>query len=477
MMAKQERAPNEAPEPQKVEKLARWATSRKFTDIRTQDVPYLKVLVLDTIGCAIGALGHGPIESVRSLTSDLGGSELCTLISGGKTSPDHAAFFNGALVRYLDFMDISMVRGQSFHPSDNFASVLAMAEMAGASGQQLLTALATACEVQAVFAEKAPLQEKGFDHVTHLAFSIPAGCANALGLDSRTAANAIAMSACATTTLWVIRTGRLSSWKGFASAQAAMACVHMILLATRGLTGPLNLMEGPQGWEEVVGERVEVDWDKQPLGKFMETSVKRYNAEGHTQSVLECLLGMRDEHRIRAADVVRVEVDAFKQVHNIVGGGEAGDRAEVGSKEQADHSLPYLCAVALLDGDVWPEQLTDERLRRPDVQGLMGRVWVRQRDSLSLRYPKEMPAEVKVLLRGGRELRAETADYLGFAHTRRLDWDAAMAKFERLAGPNLDSTSLREIPRAVQALDSIPVSELTALLARAGRRRKVRASA
>jgi 2-methylcitrate dehydratase len=469
-VAAQERAPNEAPEPQKLEKIAEWAASRQFTDIRTEHVPYLKTLVLDTIGCAIGALSHGPIQAVRSLGDDLGGSELCTLIGGGRTAPDRAAFFNGAAVRYLDFMDITMVRGQSFHASDNFASVVAAAELAGASGRQLLTALATAYEVQTVFSEHAPLQEKGFDHVTHLAFSIPAGCTNALGLDRRAGANAIAMCACSTTMLWVIRTGRLSSWKGFASAEAAQACMHMVLLATKGLTGPLSLMEGPQGWEEVVGERVQVEWDRQPLTKFMESSIKRYNSEGHTQSALELVLEMRAANQLEPEDILRIEIDAFKQVHNIVGGGAAGDRTVVRSKEQADHSLPYLCAVAMIDGDVWPEQLTNERLAQPDVQDLLQRVHVRQREELSARYPQEMPVRATFVLRDGREIRSEKSDYMGFARSRRLDWDGALAKFERLAGPSLDRGLARELPQAVQALDSIQVSEPTRLLGRAGDR-------
>lgn len=475
-MQREGRAPNEAPEPQKVEQIAEWAAGRRFEHIKQEDVPYLKCLVLDTLGCAIGALGHQPIMAVRALTNDLGGSEWCSLIGGGKTSPVQAAFFNGACVRYLDFMDIMMVRGQSFHPSDNFAAALAASEVAGASGQQFLTSLATAYQVQAVFSSKAPLQEKGFDHVTHLAFSIPAALTSALGLDRRVGANAIAMCACAINPLWVIRTGRLSSWKGFASAEAGMACMHMTLLATRGLTGPMNVMEGPQGWEETIGEKIQLDWEKQPLDRFKESSIKRYNAEGHTQSVIECLLGLREQHRLRPEDVLRVEVDAFKQVHNIVGGGAAGDRAQAASKEQADHSLPYICAAALLDGDVWPDQFTNERVHSRDVQELMKRVWVRQREDLNLRYPKEMPCRVRVMMRDGSELAAEKSDYLGFAHTRPLDWDGVRAKFERLAGPELDSTLLREIPAAVDALDTIKISELTELLARTGKR-QARASA
>src|SRR5256885_17106134 len=103
-MARPDRAPNEAPEPQKLERIAEWAASRRFTDIRPEDLPYLKVLVLDTVGCALGALGHGPIEAVRSLTSELGGNSLCTLIGGRRGAPDPPTFFNGSPFRHPHFM-------------------------------------------------------------------------------------------------------------------------------------------------------------------------------------------------------------------------------------------------------------------------------------------------------------------------------------------------------------------------------------
>ena len=187
-MSETEKAPNEAPQPQKVERLAEWAATRKFQHIKEEDIAYLKVLVLDTIGCAIGALGHQPIEAVRSLTDDLGGSTMCTLIGGGRTAADRATFFNGSCVRYLDFMDILMVRGQSFHPSDNFAATLAAAELGSASGRQFLTALATSYQVHASMSERAPLQEKGFDHVTHLASTRSAWIVARARMQSRCAA-------------------------------------------------------------------------------------------------------------------------------------------------------------------------------------------------------------------------------------------------------------------------------------------------
>ncbi len=455
--------------PGKVQEIAGWATAQDFARISPEDAGYLKVLVLDSLGCSIAALSGGPVGPVRDLELELGGSPLCTLIGSGKSAPDRAAFFNGALLRYLDFMDIFMVEGQTFHPSDNFAVALAGSELAGAGGETLLTALAVAYQVQARFSEAAPLQEQGFDHVAHLAYSMPAALSVALGLDAQQAANALALCGSFINTLWIVRTGRLSRWKGFASAQAAMAAMHMTLLASRGMTGPLDVLEGERAWESSVGKPVDVDWPAEPLDQFKRSSVKRYNAEAHTQSAIDAALQLREQLRregVRPEDVLRVELDTFNQALEIVGGGAGGDRVAVHSKEQADHSLPYLLAVALIDGDVQPEQFTEERVKRGDVQDLLRRVWVRQREELTQRYPQEMPASVTVLLRDGRELKKEVSDYPGFWRTRPLDWDAARAKFERLTRTMADPRLRDEIAGAVQSLERMPVRDLTSLLER-----------
>src|SRR5215467_2216332 len=102
-----------------VERLARFVDERQFSDISVQAHQQLKIRVLDTIGVAIGALGAAPILAISRLIGELGGRPLATLIGGGKTAPDRAAFFNGALSRYLDFMDSYLARSETNHPSDN----------------------------------------------------------------------------------------------------------------------------------------------------------------------------------------------------------------------------------------------------------------------------------------------------------------------------------------------------------------------
>ena len=126
----------------------------------------LKLRVLDSLAVALGALDGEPVAMVRSQVEEFGGAPLCTLIGGGKSAPDRAALYNGALVRYLDFNDSYLAPGETCHPSDNLAPVLAAAEYAHADGRTLLTALAVAYQVQTRLSEVAPMRAKGFDHTT-----------------------------------------------------------------------------------------------------------------------------------------------------------------------------------------------------------------------------------------------------------------------------------------------------------------------
>src|SRR5438045_6352189 len=172
-----------------VEELVGFVTRARHEDLSEAARERLKLHLLDTLGCAIGALDGGPADGrnepvryVREQVAEFGGTGPCSLIAGGQTAPDRASFHNGALVRYLDFMDSFLAHGETCHPSDNLAPVLAAAEYANADGRTFLTALAVAYEVQTRLAELGPLMEAGFDHTTHLAFSVPAGAAKALGL-------------------------------------------------------------------------------------------------------------------------------------------------------------------------------------------------------------------------------------------------------------------------------------------------------
>jgi 2-methylcitrate dehydratase len=423
----------------------------------------LKVRVLDALGCAVGALDAGPVRRVRQFVTDFPLNGPCTLIGGGRSAPDRAALLNGALVRYLDFNDSYLAVHETCHPSDNLGAILAAAELAKADGTTLLTALAVAYQVQCRLSEAAPVRPHGFDHTTHLAYSVAAGVSRALSLDVRRTAHAIAISGTALNALRVTRTGTLSQWKGLAAPFAASAATQAVLLAQRGITGPAELFEGNKGFIQSIAGPFAIDWGRESLDRVERTIIKRHNAEIHSQTAIEAALELQQAHRFDASDVAKVEVDVFDVAHRIIGGGEEGDKTLVFTKEDADHSLPYLIAVALLDHTVMPAQFAPQRIQRADVQALLCRVVVRPLADYSARFPDEMPSRVTVTLTDGRAFTRALADYPGF-RTRPQTWDDAVAKFTMLAEQRTTDSARADIVAAVRDLDHISVVELTHLL-------------
>src|SRR5947208_4927139 len=184
---------------------------------------------------------------IREQIEDFGGKPLITLIGGGKTAPDRAAFYNAALVRYLDYNDSYITKGETCHPSDNLGAVLAASEYASKGGQEFLTALAVAYQVQCRLSDVAPERARRFEHTTQGAYAVAAGVSKALGLDLDRTANAAAISGTAFNALRVTRTGRHPTCKGLGDNNTALGATHAAFLAMRGLTHPLEARQGNYG--------------------------------------------------------------------------------------------------------------------------------------------------------------------------------------------------------------------------------------
>jgi len=446
-----------------VERLAAFVHSASWERITIKAREALKLRILDSLGCAIAALDSGVVRAVRREVGEMGGRPLCTLIGGGRTSPDRAAFHNAAAVRYLDFNDSFMAPGETCHPSDNLGPVLAAVEFAGGDGRDLLVSLAVAYQVQCRLSELAPVRARGFDHVTQGAYAVAAGTARGLGLDAAATANAIAIAGTAFNALRVTRTGSLSNWKGLAYPNTAFGAVHAAFLARAGITGPAEVFEGNKGFMESIAGHFSIDWTSEGLDAVTRTSIKRFNAEFHSQAVLEAVLELRQEHGINQAQIGGVTIEVFQVAYDIIGGGEEGDKRLVRSKEEADHSLPYLVAVALLDGQVLPPQFAPDRIVRADVQELLRRIVVRPDPELSARFPEQHACRVHIRLRDGRTLTREKSDYLGFI-TRPAGWSDVGEKFRRLVTPVAGESATERISQTVRGLEHARVEQLCSLL-------------
>ena len=450
-----------------VQKLAKFTSSRKFSNLSEAAVRELKIRLLDSIGTAIGALEGAPVKMIKEQIDDFGGRPLATMIGGGKTAPDRAAFYNSALVRYLDFNDSYLAKNETCHPSDNIGSVLAAAEYADKSGKEFLTALAVAYQVQCRLSDVAPVRDKGFDHTVQGAYAAAAGAAYALGLDTEKTANAIAIAGTAYNALRVSRTGNLSHWKGLAFPSTAWTSTHSAFLAMRGITGPEAVFEGNKGFKESIAGDFKIDWSKEDLERVTRTIIKKFNAEIHSQATLEGLQDLMKIHHFDPSEIEKIILNTFDVAYNIIGGGEEGGKKNIRTKEEADHSLPYMMAAVILDGNVLPAQYLPERIQRQDIQQLLQKVQVNEKKAYSDRFPLEMANDITIRFKDGREMKVQKTDYEGFL-SRPASWDFITEKFKNLTSGFIDEALQQQIIYVVKDLENFSIKSLMQLLEKAG---------
>jgi len=445
-----------------VEQLGIWAANLQWEGLSNEAVEVLKGRLLDSVGAAIGALEGEPVKAIRQMTEDLGGAPLVTLIGGGKTTPDYATFYNGAAVRYLDFNDSYLAKNETNHPSDNIAPVLAAAEYKNASGKDFLLALGIAYQIHTRLSDVAPVRNHGFDHTVQGAYAASTGAARALGLNAEEIAHAAAIAGTSQNALRVTRTGELSNWKGLAYPHTAMNAVHAALLASYGITGPREVFEGNKGFMDSIAGSFEINWEKENLERVTDTIIKKYNAEIHSQSSIEGLLDIRKKENIKPEDIKQIRLYTFDVAYNIIGGGEEGDKKKIRYKEEADHSLPYMLAVAYLDGQVMPDQYEASRIMSDDVQNLLQKVDVEAAPEYSERFPDEMACRIELETNSGNVFHAEKQSYQGFK-TNPASWDVLMEKYNGLT-KNIDRDLADQIATIIKNIENVNITDLTDLL-------------
>jgi 2-methylcitrate dehydratase len=372
--------------------------------------------------------------------------------------PDWAAFANGCLVRYLDFNDTYLSK-EPAHPSDNIPAAFAVAEAGSATGRELITAIALAYEIQCRLCDAASLRARGWDHVSYVTFSSALAAAKLLKLDADRTRQAVNIAGVSAASLRQSRVGELSHWKAATVAHAARRGVFAALLAKEGMTGPGAIFEGENGFEKLVSGPLEVAL---PAGEFMilKTHIKCWPAEYHSQSAIEAALKLRaalGRIGIPAATAPADSIEsALVQSHDaavdIIGSG--AEKWRPASRETADHSLPFIVAVALADGELTERQFAPERFSDRRLLDLVQRVKVERHRELSAAYPDAVANIVTVRLRDGRTL-TERVDYPK-GHAKNPLTDAEVEeKFLRHAEALLQRDAVESLLHKLWRLDEI----------------------
>src|SRR3981189_997718 len=239
-----------------VEKLAQWVLAVRAEDLSQAAVTQAKLLLLDTVGCAVAALDEESARALLAMVETSGGAPQCTIIGRTQlTSAASATFANGALVRILDFNDYVNAKAGDLggHPSDNIPVALAAGELCAATGIEIIAAIVLGYEI---FGRAKDLMERdsAWDGVTVTGLAAPAMAGRLMRPNRPPLAHAIALSGARAATSTAVRFGDISAAKSIANALGAQNGVQAALLAERGITGPLDLFENPRGMREVFSE-------------------------------------------------------------------------------------------------------------------------------------------------------------------------------------------------------------------------------
>src|SRR6266850_892620 len=441
------------------ETLARYATSLRYADLGPRAVQEAKRHLIDSLGCAMGGYRSEPAAIARKVAPAWSGVPSARLLGEGRpTTPEAAAFANSVMIRFLDANDTYIARG-SGHPSDMLGAILAAAELQGASGKDLLLATVAGYEMFGAMADQVPLRDRGWDQGVFVAPAAAAGAGLLLGLSAAQMADAIAIAATANVATRQTRAGELAMWKGCATAVAAKAGLFAAQLARAGMTGPTAAFEGRHGLAEQVTGPFQVG----ALGShdrpfaIERTNFKFFAAEYHAQAPLAMALALRG--KVRAEEIEAVEVQIYAMAYSEIGSEPA--KWDPRTRETADHSLPYMLAVALRDGRLTPASFEPERYLDPSLRPLMNRIRVAENPELTRQFPQELPSRIDVTTHSGQRF-TERAEYpKGHARNPMTDADVE-SKFRDLSvdvlGAHVDPAlrvlwRLDEAPRIGAILD------------------------
>tara|TARA_B100002051_G_scaffold45332_1_gene39881 strand:+ start:646 stop:2148 length:1503 start_codon:yes stop_codon:yes gene_type:complete len=316
--------------------------------------------IIDNSSVAIASLNRKPVISSREMAmahKRKNGATIFGINSKNKFDCEWAAWANGTAVRELDFHDTFLAADYS-HPGDNIPPLLAVAQQLKKSGNDLLRGIITAYEVQVNLVKGICLHKHKVDHIAHLGPSVAAGIGSMLKLNTETIYQAIQQALHITISTRQSRKGEISSWKAFAPAHAGKLGIEAVDRAMRGEGGPSPIYEGEDSIIARILDGKKANY-KVPLPKknmekkaILETYTKEYSAEYQAQALID--LAKKIKSKIKNLnEIKKIDIYTSHHTHYVIGTG-ANDPQKMdpkASRETLDHSIMYIFAVALEDGD------------------------------------------------------------------------------------------------------------------------------
>lgn len=425
------------------EQIATFSQRLTYSDLPPPVTAKAKDLLLDALGCALGAVSSPPARiaqaTAAAVTSTTPATVLCT---GYRSSPDLAAFANGVMIRYLDY-----------NPSDVISAVLAATEAGHGDGKSAIVGMVLAFEVLSGLRQDRNRAEGStrWDSATYTTIAAAAVAAKELGLNQEQTGHAVSLAAVSHLTLGKIRRGQMSHWKGCATANASRNAVFCALLASQGMTGPNPVFEGRNGFFEAIG--AELEFEPTPSGEFgiMDAFVKWVPCGFYGQAAVEAALELRGQ--IEHPDALR-EIRILTSPHGAEAMATDVSRWQPDTRETADHSLPFVVAMAFMEGGLEIRHYDEEYYKRADVRDLMARIKVQAAAEFGSGFGQLPFTEVAVESRSGQVHTARVVHPLGHPQRPMTDADYER-KFRSMAEPILPERQIALLVDRIRTLEQV----------------------
>jgi 2-methylcitrate dehydratase len=355
--------------------MAEFTFALRYEAIPPDVVAAARSHLADTLACALAAYDAPIIVALRKHALRHGGSADATIIgSADRVATGAAALVNGAMARYCDANDIFVLPrgGASGHFSDGTAVLLALAQQHRRTGKELLTCLVASYELQGAVAESIDFWSRGLHPLTNAAWAVPIAATRIAGGTPAQAVHACAIAA-ASSTVWNtwIKPGPITTLKSIAPGLVGRHIVEAVELALLDVTAPKDSLETltafPPGSQspgkcfEQLGQR----WS------MTRNMLKLYPAQVNTEAAVEAVIRLRDRG-VEPEQIERLVLYGHRGVCAGVQGSAGAFSPE--SREAADHSTPFVMALALLHGRLTPKEYEEEPWANAPVKEILKKI-------------------------------------------------------------------------------------------------------
>ena len=436
--------------------------------------------IIDNSSVAIASINRKSVISSREMAlahPRKNGATIFGINSKKKFDCEWAAWTNGTAVRELDFHDTFLAADYS-HPGDNIPPLLAVAQQLKKSGVDLLRGIITAYEVQVNLVKGICLHKHKVDHIAHLGPSVAAGIGSMLKLNTETIYQAVQQALHVTISTRQSRKGEISSWKAFAPAHAGKLGIEAVDRSMRGEGGPSPIYEGE---DSVIARildgkkanyKVYLPKKNQEKKAILETYTKEYSAEYQAQALIDLAKKLKSKIN-NLSEVKKVDIFTSHHTHYVIGTG-ANDPQKMdpnASRETLDHSIMYIFAVALEDGDWHHERSYNKsRSNRKSTLKLWRSISTHEDKKWTKKYHDPNPknkcfgAKVVVTLNNGKKIieQLERADAHPYG-ARPFKRENYIRKFKTLTDKILSKKESQRFLKVVQNLKKLKSGHLDKL--------------